>query len=281
MNLQIGLQLYSVRNELERDAPGTLEKIAAIGYKNLELITTVTDEGLLFSGQTLPSVFRQQLDRLDLIAVGCHVMMQEGMNWEKVCDSLTEVGASSLVIPFATFEDKQTVLAYCKQLNQFAEVCKKKAIQLYYHNHFQEFQEFDGQMVLDIMLENTDRDLVMVEFDSYWAIRGGQDPIAWIRKLGKRCDLLHQKDLPASVRPVNLFELPFEATQIMDLFGTIDQEQFTEIGEGTIDVTGIIAAGRLYGNTRYIIVEQDMSSRAELESIAISYKNLTRLLDSV
>jgi sugar phosphate isomerase/epimerase len=281
MDLQIGLQLYSVRNELQRDALAALEKVAAIGYKNLELITTVTDRGLLFGEKTLPSEFRKYLDRLDLKAVGAHVMLQEGMNLDRVIDALTEVGVSSLVIPFALFDSRQSVMSLCKQLNQFAEVCKKKSIQLYYHNHFQEFQKFDDRMVMDFMLENTDRDLVMFEFDTYWAIRGGQDPIAWIRKFGKRCDLLHQKDLPEGVRPVNLFDLSIQNQdmKLMDMFKTISPEQFTEIGAGIINIPEIIEAGRTYGNARYIIVEQDMTSKTELDSITISYKKLIRLLD--
>ena len=283
MDLQIGLQLYSVRNELKRDVLATLENVAAIGYKNLELVTTVTDQGLFFGEKTPASEFRKYLDRLDLRAVGAHVMLQEGMNLDRVIDSLTEVGASSLVIPFALFDSRQSVMSFCKQLNQFAEVCKKKSIQLYYHNHFQEFQKFDDRMVMDFMLENTDRDLVMFEFDTYWAIRGGQDPIAWIRKFGKRCDLLHQKDLPAAVRPVNLFDLSIQNQdmKLMDMFKTISPEQFTEIGAGIIDIPEIIEAGRTHGNARYIIVEQDMTSKTELDSITISYKNLIRLLNGV
>jgi sugar phosphate isomerase/epimerase len=136
---------------------------------------------------------------------------------------------------------------------------------------------------MDFMLENTDRDLVMFEFDTYWAIRGGQDPIAWIRKFGKRCDLLHQKDLPAAVRPVNLFDLSIQNQdmKLMDMFKTISPEQFTEIGAGIIDIPEIIEAGRTHGNARYIIVEQDMTSKTELDSITISYKNLIRLLNGV
>jgi sugar phosphate isomerase/epimerase len=120
----------------------------------------------------------------------------------------------------------------------------------------------------------------MIEFDSYWALRGGQDPLEWIRKLGGRCDLLHQKDLPPGVKPVNLFDL-FQQDPKMTMWGalaTINAAQFAEIGSGVMNITDIIQAGRTCGHARYIIVEQDMTSLDELESVTISFKNLSQLL---
>ncbi len=281
MNPEIGLQIYSVRNELQRDYLATLEKIAAIGYRNLELITTVTENGLIFGKDMNASQLRQVLDQNDLSAVSCHLMLQEKMNWEKILADCGEIGINSLVCPFALFESKQDVLNLCTTFNQAAEICKKSGVQFYYHNHFQEFQVFDGQMAMDIMLENMDKDLVMLEFDTYWAMRGGQDVIKWLQKLGKRCDLLHQKDLPATVKPVNLFELmeTNPEMKIFDIFTkTINASHFTEIGEGSIDIQAIVAAGRAYGNARYIFVEQDMTPKAEMESVEISYQSLSHLL---
>lgn len=284
MTIEIGLQIYSVRNELHRDYKAALEKVAAIGYKNVELISTVTDDGLIFGENMRPSAHYRLLEELGLKAIGCHLMPKEGMDWEKVVNSCVETGASALVIPFAFFNGRQEVLDLCALMNRVAELGNKHGVQLYYHNHFQEFQVFAGQMVLDTMLENTDKDLVKFEFDTYWAIRGGQDPITWIRKLGNRCDLLHQKDMPPGLMPVNLLN-PLGAEQnmrpIQEIFQSINADQFTEIGTGVINIAGILEAGRTYGSYRYIIVEQDMTSKGEIESITISYKNLTHLLNSV
>ncbi len=277
---EIGLQLFSVRNALGQDYAATLEKVAAIGYKNLELISTVTENGLVFGQDLRPSEHRRLLDGLGLRAVGCHFMPKDGTPMERIVESCFETGASALVIPFALFNDRQDVLAFCERTNLAGEMCNKQGVQLYYHNHIQEFDVFEGQMVLDIMLENLDRDLVMYEFDTYWAIRGGQDPIAWIRKLGRRCDLLHQKDLPAGVQPVNLFDLAAGNPQItmLEMLISVGEDQFTEIGTGTLNISEIIAAGRTYGNTRYVLVEQDKTSKDELDSVTLSYHNLSRLL---
>lgn len=280
MTPEIGLQLFSVRNALGLDYAATLEKVAAIGYKNLELISTVTENGLVFGQDLRPSEHRRLLDSLGLRAVGCHFMPKDGTPMERIVESCVETGANALVIPFALFKDRQDVLSFCERTNLTAEICNKQGVKLYYHNHIQEFESFDGQLVLDIMLENLDSDLIRYEFDTYWAIRAGQDPIAWIRKFGKRCDLLHQKDLPAGVQPVNLFDLAAGNPQItmLEMLMSVGEDQFTEIGTGTLNIPEIIAAGRTFGNTRYMLVEQDKTSKDELESVTVSYHNLSRLL---
>ena len=280
MNIEIGLQLYSVRNGLQQDYLGTLEKVAEVGYKNVELLSRVTDDGLQFGGGLSPAEHGRLLERLGLKAAACHVMPTPGMDWERVIDSGLATGANALVIPFALFNSRQDVLAFCERTSQGAELCRKKSVQLYYHNHFQEFQKFEGQMVLDTMLENFDPDLVMFEFDSYWAVRGGQDPVEWLRKFGKRCDLLHQKDLPPGVNPVNLFDLTAQNPEsgMQDMFKAIKPDQFVEIGTGVLPIAEIIQAGCTYGGARYVIVEQDQTGRTEFESIEISYQNLSRLL---
>lgn len=281
MNSQIGLQLYSVRNELQRDYLATLEKVAEIGYKNVELLSTVTDDGLVFGPNLSGAAHLRELERLGLKAIGCHTMPKEGMDWDKVLQSCADTGGEALVIPFWFINNRQDALALCETLNRAGELGKKHGVQVYYHNHFQEFMTFDGEMVMDTLLANTDPDLVKFEFDTYWAIRGGQAPLAWIQKFGKRCDLLHQKDLPAGVVPLNLLEVLAQNPEkpFMEMLQVITDDHFTEIGLGTLNIAELIAAGQKYGDVKYVIVEQDRTSKGELESVAISYQNLARLLD--
>ena len=130
------------------------------------------------------------------------------------------------------------------------------------------------------MIDEMDKDLVMFEFDTYWATRGGQDPIYWLKKLGKRCDLLHQKDLPASVPQPNLFRrFGYDAPINIDMFWSLqDPTEYVEVGEGVLDLPVIIAAFRRYNGARYIFIEQDMSKLTEAESIKVSLANMTRFL---
>jgi sugar phosphate isomerase/epimerase len=276
----IGLQLWSVRNNLEKDYILTLEKIAEVGYQNLELITTVKSEGLIFGKDMRAPELRKNLDRFGLRAVGCHFMPNDEMRLETILADLQVLGVDSLACAIAFFKDQHEVVEFNHTFNQYAEICKKEGVQLYYHNHFHEFQVFGEKSIYEMMIEQMDKDLVMFEFDTYWATRGGQDPIYWMKKLGKRCDLLHQKDLPATATPVILFEkFGYDSHITIDtMWGLQDPEHFTEIGEGKLNITAILQADRKYNNSRYIFIEHDMTKLSELESIAVSYANLTKLL---
>lgn len=280
MEPAIGLQLWSVRNSLEKDYIWTLEKIAEVGYQNLELITTVTPEGLVFGKDMRAQELRKNLDSFGLRAVGCHFMPIDEMRLETILADLQVLGVDSLACAIAFFKDQHEVVEFNHTFNQYAEICKKEGVQLYYHNHFHEFQVFGEKSIYEMMIEQMDKDLVMFEFDTYWATRGGQDPIYWMKKLGKRCDLLHQKDLPATATPVILFEeFGYDSPITIDtMWGLQDSEHFTEIGEGKLNIPAILQADRRYNNARYIFIEQDMSKMSELESIAVSYANLTKYL---
>ena len=280
MNPAIGLQLWSVRNNLQKDYICTLEKIAEVGYRNLELITTVTPEGLVFGKDMKATEFRKNLDGLGLRAVGCHFVPNTETRLETILADLQVLGVDSLVCAIAFFADQREVFEFNKMFNQYAEFCKKHGVQLYYHNHYHEFQVFNGKSIYEMMIEQMEEDLVMFEFDTYWAMRGGQDPIYWLKKLGKRCDLLHQKDLPATAAPVNLFErIGYDSGITADTMReTQDPEYFTEVGEGTLNISGFIQACRKYNKARYIFIEQDMTKKTELESIAINFTNMTRIL---
>ncbi len=280
MNPRLGLQFWSVRKNLQKDYVGTLEKIAETGYKYVELICNVTPQGLVFGEAMRAPELRKNLDRFGLQAVSSHFVPMPDMSLEAILDDLHTLGADSLGCAIAFFKDRQEVTEFNKSFNHYAETLKKGGVQLYYHNHFHEFQCFGDKSIFEMMIEEMDKDLVMFEFDTYWAARGGQDSIYWLKKLGSRCDLLHQKDLPATAVPVNLFEKFGYDTHISidTMWGTQDQKHFTEIGEGLLPVASFIEASRKYNQARYIFVEQDMSSLTELESIAVSFKNMTRLL---
>ncbi len=281
MKPSIGLQLWSIRNSLAKDYVGTLETIAKTGYKNLELITTVTPDGLVFGESMRAPELRKHLDHFGLRAVSSHFVPTADMSLEKIVGDLQTLGVDSLGCAIAFFNSQAQTVEFCQSFNHYAEICKKGGVQLYYHNHFHEFQVFGDRSAFEIMIEQMDKDLVMFEFDTYWATRGGQDPIYWLKKLGKRCDLLHQKDLPASTSPANLFQrFGYDAEINIDTFwGLQDPTEYIEVGEGVLNLPAIFEAFRKYNGARYVFIEQDMSKRTEQESIKVSLANLTRILE--
>jgi len=282
MSLKFGLQLYSVRDELTKDFKGTIEKVAAIGYKNVELFFHDASNPGGTVGGLSPADLKAAFDNCGLKAVSAHIdlgFLPEDKA-ELIVSYAKEVGFDSVGIAIAFYANKQEVLDMCEALNKAGAYFKKHGIQLYYHNHFEEFQKFDDQYVMDILLENTDADLLKVEFDTYWAMRGGVDPVAYLEKLGSRCDLLHQKDLPAYVNPVNLFEVVGEDAVIdMELMIKLHKiEYFTEAGQGVMDIPAIVKAFNSKPEARYLFIEQDWTTRNQLESVEISYNYISKYI---
>ncbi|WP_240417248.1 sugar phosphate isomerase/epimerase family protein [Paenibacillus periandrae] len=285
MSLQFGLMLFSVRNALEKDNVGTFEKIAEIGYKHLQLTrVTATKDGLTHVAGTLSAdEINKLVQRLGMKLVNIHARLDAHTDWDRLIAFSQELGSTGILLPMGYFTDKQSTLDFAKTLNGYGEICRKHGIDFYYHNHFQEFKVIDEQnkTIMDVLLENTDKELVKFELDTYWALRGGVDPVEWLFKLGDRCDMTHQKDLPAAAHPVNWYDYFGKEANITlhEMLQTQKSDQFTETGEGIMDIRSLFAAMRQTG-VKYVFVEQDMTDKEEIESIQVSYNNMVRLLNT-
>jgi sugar phosphate isomerase/epimerase len=281
MGLELGLQLYSVRSALQKDSVGTVETIAEIGYKHLQVNRPAssaagTDHVV---GTMSPGEFKRRADGLGMDIPSVHAQIDTQTDWDRLAAFTQELGSSAIAVPIAFYTDRASVLEYARALNQCGERCRRHGLRFYYHNHFHEFQVVEGQTIMDLLLEHTDHDLVSFELDTYWAVRGGADPVEWLLKLGARCDLTHQKDLPVTARPTSWFDVFGREARITlrELLQTQRPEQFAEIGEGRMDVAALLRTMRRIG-VQYVFVEQDVSARDELESIRVSYRNMVGLL---
>lgn len=281
MSIAIGLQLYSVRDELAKDYAGSLARIADIGFKHLEIAIHNVEAGLEAGGNPKASEMKKQLDELGMNIISSHVGPLDKADLEEIIAYNLELGSSAIVCPLMTFANKREVVEFSAEMNRYGEQCKQAGLDFYFHNHYNEFQLFEGTTAMDLMLEHTDPELVKFELDTYWALRGGVDPIEYLTKLGSRCDMLHQKDIPASASPVNLFELVGHEEHLTAerLFGVVNPEHFAEIGEGAMDIGGIITAARRAGNVKTIFVEQDHAKGNQLASVELSFRNLTAMLN--
>jgi sugar phosphate isomerase/epimerase len=277
MSLDFGLQLFSVRTALQNDAAGTLAKIAEIGYKHLQ--PAVHRDLDQVAGPLNAREFKRRIDALGLDVQSIHAFVNDETDWGRMIALNQELGSSAVALPIAWFTDRESTVQFARALNRYGEKLRAAGLRFYYHNHFHEFQHQDGQTIMDLILDNSDPDLVGIEFDTYWAARGGVDPREWLLKLGNRCDLTHQKDLPAAAQPVSLFETFGKDTRytLQELLQTQKPEWFAEVGEGTMDLKGLIATMRQIG-VKYVFVEQDVSALDEIESIQISYRNMVELL---
>src|SRR6478736_9806251 len=276
MTVRIGLQLYSVRDSLARDPWGTLARLAEAGFKHLEAANhnARNDPGVGFGVAALE--LRSRLADLGLTIVGCHVNPLELDILPRALDYQAELGNTQFGcdIEFFPYGDRDYVLHRAEMFNKVGKLARERGMRFNYHNHFQEFQRFGGDYVYDLILENTDPDLVKLELDTYWMYRGGQDPIEWMKKYADRVILLHQKDFPADApQPLNLFDGIVSPTENIDraLFRERkDRRCFTEIGTGVLPIQSILDAAGALPNLDYLILEQDHTALDEIESVRTS-----------
>jgi sugar phosphate isomerase/epimerase len=276
MAVRIGIQLYSVRDALARDPRGTLEALADLGFTHVEGANhqASTDDGIGFGidADVISAVAAER----GLTVVGCHINPLDLDRLPKVLDFHERIGNPRIGcdIEFYPYGDVEYVKRRAEFFNRVGRLCADRGMEFYYHNHFQEFQRFGDATVYELLLEHTDPELVRLELDTFWAYRGGADPLALFAADPERYILIHQKDFPKDApQPLNLFEgvVAPDAGISMELFERIAlPATFAEVGTGVLPIQDIVdAAGRL-PNLRYLLLEQDFAPGPELDSVRIS-----------
>jgi sugar phosphate isomerase/epimerase len=241
----IGLQLYTVRNELTKDFQATLNAIARIGYREVELA------GFL---DVAPGAIRAMLDHAGLTAPSAHfeyAALRDG--WAMVLSAAEKLGLKFIVCPWVEEglrRDLENWKRVAQTFNLVGEQSRRAGLQFAYHNHDFEFRQVDGKLLYDVLLAETDPALVKMELDVYWITRGGQDPLGYFARFPGRFRLLHLKD--------------------MDRAGAI-----TDVGRGVIDFAKILAQSAIAG-VMHSFVEHD-DPPAPLESARRSFEYLSQL----
>ncbi len=257
---KIGLQLYTVRDLMKRDFDGTLAKVAAIGYKEVE-----------FAGyfDHSPKDVRAAVDRRGLTAPSAHIDYKSlGEKFPEVIEAAKVVGHEYLVNPWIDEEIRKQPDGWkhaAETFNRAGEACKKAGIQFAYHNHWFEFLPVNGKLPYDLLLTECDPNLVKMELDLCWITVGGQDPLKYFDRYPGRFPLVHVKDVKR-VPPVT-------AGGAQD-FGS-SMKDMTEVGSGIIDWKKIFAQSDKAGIKHYF-VEHD-NPKKPLESIKKSYDYLASL----
>ena len=245
---KIGVQLYTVRRELEADFEGTLAKVASLGFREVEFAG--------YYGRTHAQV-KAILARNGLSAPSAHfqsVVSSGGVR--EAIEAAAVVGHEYLVYAWLPPEERKTLDDYKRlagRLNRAGEECKRAGLQFGYHNHDFEFAAVEGRIPYDLILEATDARLVKMELDLYWITKGGQSPLAYFRKYPGRFPLVHVKDMDSTPR-----------------------RHFTEVGRGRVDFKEIFAASERAGIKHYF-VEQDETPASPFDSAKASLDYLKRL----
>jgi sugar phosphate isomerase/epimerase len=263
------VQLYTLATEFTEDPNGSLEKLAAIGLKNVEAFD--------FVGR--PAEIRAALDASGLASPTGHAPLLSDELWtpdgsiptpapEVVFEAAATLGIKTVIDPFVAADRWLTedgVADIADRLNAAAEVAATFGLSVGYHNHAQEFiASFDGQTAFERFVATTD-ERVLIELDLFWALTGGQDAAALVSKLGSRLVAVHVKDgiVPA--------ENPFAPGAPAFGSETLDQRR---PGEGDVPLVASLAAGE--GAIQYAVIEYDNAPGDVFADIQASYDFLVK-----
>ncbi len=279
--MKIGIQLFSVKEAMKHNAASTLQRLSDLGYRYIEPFSFPADDGeksygLGFGLKQAKSI----LDSTGIKVAGAHYYPIGNPNFEACCEYYAALGVGQIGTGGAHFPGgKDDVLAKCEQMTWDAQIARRYGLRYYYHNHFREYQPFEGQMVIDLIMDNTPADLVFYQLDTFWAARGGIDPVKEINRLKNRIILLHQKDFSKTAGvPLNVFESEVDINTPITM--EIDQttrlvEIFAEVGTGILPIQDYIDAGNSIG-VEYMMLEQDKTMMGEMDSVAVSMQAFRR-----
>lgn len=258
----IGIQLYTLRNELGKDPAGTLKQVAADGYKQVELYGFPNADAMIAGAKEAGLEISSAHFEWDAVVNPKDVAMSD---FSKILEKAHQIGLSHLVIPYLQEPNRKSLDDYKKvaaHANQAAAMAKKAGIQLSYHNHNFEFEPKDaGKSGYDILTEEFSPEM-QFEIDVFWVKAAGLDPIALIKKLSGRVSQLHLKDLKEGIAtPSFSTALPANA--------------FQPLGAGVVSMEPIIVAAKAAG-VKHFHVEQDQSP-APLNDIQRSITYLRNL----
>lgn len=247
----IGIQLYTLHKQMKEDALKTMQKVAGVGYNAIETAGYADRKFYGFA----PNEFKNIVEDMGMMAQSSHADVNLANIDESIEDTL-DAGMSYLVLPSLTKSKRNTLDDYRKVADEFNQIgarCKKAGLTFAYHNHAFEFEILEEKIPYDILLQNTDPELVSMQLDLYWIIYGGKDPIEYFKRFPGRFELFHVKDMSPSA-----------------------SKGSTELGEGIIDFKSIFA-DRKEAGMKYFYLEQESFGIDPFVSISKSFDYLKKL----
>jgi sugar phosphate isomerase/epimerase len=234
-----GIQLWTVKKALAEDPRGVLKQLSVDGYK---LIESFQGNKGIFWGMS-NTEFKKYMDELGMTIISSHCTT--GEDFERKANEASSIGMKYLLNPFVPVQ--KTVDDYKKiadQFNKNGEICKKAGIRFGYHNHGHDFKRIDGQVPMDIYLQNTDPALVDFEMDIYWVVTAKENPEAWLKKYNNRFQLCHIKDR---------------------IKGATVDDASCILGQGSIDFPKILKTAKKHGMQYYIVEQERYDNTTEMD----------------
>ena len=247
-----GLQLYSLRDDMEKDAKTTLKKVAAMGYKEIE--SYPGSKGFLW-GMT-PAEFKSYMNELGLTPVSTHTGIEKNM--PELMDNAAAAGFKNFVVSWIGKEKRENLDGFRKvadEFNKLGELAKARGMMYGYHNHDYPFIDMEGQVPYDILVKNTDPKLVTYELDLFWVIEPGKDPVTYFNKYPGRFSMAHVKDRDPA-----------------------DPKQSIVIGKGNLDLTKMMTAAQKAGVRHYFVEVEEYGKLTPTQSVEESLAGMKKLV---
>jgi Sugar phosphate isomerases/epimerases len=276
MSLAFGVCLFSVYTELQKDYLRTIEKVAEVGYKNVELLASNFDTNIRYIDTIPLKVIKNKYEELQLNIISTHEKLPSGSNildqdWDSVIKYNYELGCMRIVIPAVWIKGREDTLSTAEQFNVLGKKCRENGIQLYLHTHSHEFKRVGNETLYDILVENTDPQYLKFQVDMAWTMRAGIDPVSVLEKLGSRCDMVHQKDISKKTNPVNLFEVINEEDEKLDVLKVyqkyVKPGDFVDLGEGIFNFATVYRRIKEMGYVKYAFAENESINIDRFKSI--------------
>lgn len=243
-----GIQLYTVRAEMLADARGTLKKLADLGIKQVESARSAKGNYYGLSAKEM----KQACKDLGMTLRSGHVAVDA--KWQQTMEEAAESG-QEYIICSSMPSSGQTIDNYRRTadiFNRNGEECRKTGLKFGYHNHDYEFEKVDGQVLYDLLMDNTDPKLVHMELDLGWVIASGNDPFDYFKRYKGRFPLWHLKDM------------------------NLQKKESTEFGKGGLDIVKILQHQGESG-LKYLFIEQEEYAKNPIESMKYNMDYLERI----
>jgi len=254
----IGLEMYTVREEFPKDPAGTLKKVSAIGYREVEIpaeIPADTLKGYLRDANlTAPSTYPE--------------VPRDVMTWKRTLDRLHPYGFQYVVVGDNPTLDAHAWNRRAQLFNECGKLAQQAGMQFCYHAHYHEFAPLGNTSGYNIMLEHCDPKLLKMEMDVFWATYAGHDPVTYFQKYPGRFPLLHIKDFKPGF-PTSTEKFPYDS----------GPNPFAPAGQGRIDWKRIFAHAQQAG-VEHIFVEQDRCDGSPFDAAKTSFDYLKSLTPS-
>jgi sugar phosphate isomerase/epimerase len=245
-----GIQLYMVRDAMEKDPLGTLKQLGQMGYTQVE--SYGGSKGIFWGMSN--TEFKKTANGYGLSLISTHYNDDDNITFEKKAELAAEIGMKYLICPWKgpqkSIDDFKRI---AEDFNHRGEVCKKHGLRFAYHPHDYPYKKVDGKLPIDVLLAGTDKALVDYQMDFYYTVTGGYDPEAYLKKYKGRFTLCHMRDVLKQRLPA-----------------ASKEESACDLGQGIINYPHLLKVAQDNGMKYFFVEQSRYYQETEMQSAQVN-----------